>query len=1091
MKKNNTSQIHSIPLPTARPVGTLFIILCSLFISTALWAQADVSKYYLANPGFDSYFDYPASSTRKVAQEIKDIEGWTADLSATYTITGVYEFGFGGTFNNGTVPATGYDGESGGALALSTGWEQTFCYYQTITLPAGTYTINVPTYNGVTATAGTSLLAWIPNSGTAVTSTLSSYPSQKWTLDKIQFTLSKQTTGKLQIGYKAGSGGSANSANLLIDYVQIMGQDMTVSKTALKTTLTQANKQYGDGTGIGAEALKTAIDAAQAVYDNAEATMPEVLEAHYVLTQELETYKWNNASPSNPLDQTARIANPSFESDPAQGWTVSSMQRQNNTVFSRKVGTYYLESWVNIGQQLGNHAVTQTLRDMPRGNYRLTANALHIQQSASGSTTNKGTAQTGAYLFAGISRQEVNAMATYTVTFSVVEEQSDVEIGLVTEDATGNWLCVDNFKLAYIGTVSSADIAAEVQKLTERAQGYLDKGIQNSAAEPLTAAMTAAEEALKGTGTDTGGNLVYDETALTDARTALLAAIEGAEASRALYDALQERISYAQTVLAWWQDVPRKATAWNNLQAAIATAQERMTDYSLTDTQLRSAATQLNTRISAVDKKIYCSGNACGSDAELKAGTNQWSYERSLQSKHWILFWEAGYGTDVPAAVPGILNTADKIFEFYANDLGFITINEGKSKTDTYKMIIRLRHTTDWEASGSGIDNQIGLLTLSNGAHTSRSGQTVAHEIGHCFQYQTHCDNNDWNGWMYNWGASTLNVFWEMCAQWQAYKFYPKMQFVWDSGQGNDWFGGTINGLHRHPLCVDLRYNNYFIQDYMCHRHGIDFIGQLWNKSQSPEDPLQAYMRLTMTGTTAQKLDQLGDEMWEYGARMTTFDLDPIREAGAYRIGFRDQTKLTKDADGFWWPTKDNCIENWGNNAIRLNAPSKETTVYAHLVGEAGAEGYNAFKTQKAGWKVGFVALQKDGTRLYSDIATATYDNPEATLSFDCPGGVQYLWLVVSGAPTAYWTRDWLSWSEESDVEQWPYRVRFYQTNVFGNANDKTPIVGIEDMASDTPAATDNNVYSIDGRLLRAGTTSLEGLPAGLYVVGGRKVVKK
>ncbi len=1069
---------------------SLSILSLFTFFTPSLWAQADVSKYYLANPGFDAHFDYPASSTTKVAQELRDIDGWTADLSATYTITGVYEFGFRGTFNNGSVPATGYDGEAGGALALSTGWEQTFCYYQTITLPAGTYTINVPTYNGFTASKGSSQLAWIPNSGTAVTSTLSSYPAKKWILDKIEFTLTRQTTGKLQIGYKAGAEGSANSANLLIDYVQIIGKNMTVSKTALRTALNQANTQYGNGTGIGAEALKTAIDAAQAVYDNAEATMPEVLEAHYVLTQQLDTYKWDNASPTKPLDQTARIVNPSFESDPAQGWTVSSMQRQNNTVFSRKVGTYYLESWVNIGQQLGDHAVTQTLKALPRGNYRLTANALHIQQSGSGSTTNSGTAQTGAYLFAGISRKEVTSMNMYAVTFSVVEEQSDVEIGLVTEGATGNWLCVDNFKLAYIGTLSSADIAAEVEKLTRHAEEYLKKGIQNSAAEPLTAAVTAAGQALKGTGTDDDGNLIYDEAALTDARTALLAAIEGAEASRALYDALQQRILYAEKVLAWWKDVPRKASAWNILQTAIATAREKLTDYALTDTQLRSAASLLTTRTSSVDKKIYCSGSACGTDAELKAGTNQWSYERSMQSKHWILFWEAGYGTDVPAAVPGILDTADKIFEFYANDLGFITINEGKSKTDTYKMIIRLRHTTDWEASGSGIDNQIGLLTLSNGAHTSRSGQTVAHEIGHCFQYQTHCDNEDWNRWMYNWGSSTLNVFWEMCAQWQAYKFYPHMQFVWDSNQGNDWFGGTINGLHRHPLCVDLRYHNFFIQDYMCHHHGLDFIGKLWNESRSPEDPLQAYMRLTMTGTTAQKLDQLGDEMWEYGARMTTFDLDPIRQAGANRIGFRDQTKLTKDADGYWWPTPENCIENWGNNAIRLNAPSKATTVYAHLVGEAGASGYNAFRTQKAGWKAGFVALQKDGTRIYGDIATATYDQPEVTFSFDCPADAQYLWLVVSGAPTAYWTRDWLSWSEESDVEQWPYRVRFYQTNVYGNANDRTPIVGIADLANDTPAA-DNNVYSIDGRCLRAGTTSLEGLPQGLYIVGGRKVVKK
>jgi len=61
-------------------------------------------------------------------------------------------------------------------------------------------------------------------------------------------------------------------------------------------------------------------------------------------------------------------------------------------------------------------------------------------------------------------------------------------------------------------------------------------------------------------------------------------------------------------------------------------------------------------------------------------------------------------------------------------------------------MIIRLRYSSDWEASGSGVDNTIGLLTLTSWALTSRGGQTIAHEVGHCFQYQVHCDNNNNNG---------------------------------------------------------------------------------------------------------------------------------------------------------------------------------------------------------------------------------------------------------------------------------------------------------------------------------------------------------
>ena len=1072
---------------------TSLLALLALLSGGQLLAQsADITKYYLQNYGFDTDFDYPATSSATVSQEILDIPGWTANLSADYTITGIYEFGFKGKFNNGTVPTQGYDNEPGGALALSTGWEQTFCYYQTVTLPAGTYTLTAPTYNGKSVTGGTSLLSWIPNSGTAVTSTVKSYPSKQWTLDEITFTLSRQTTGKLQIGYKAAAGGSDSSANLLIDYVRLSGENMTVSKSTLSTSLTAAKKLYGEGTGTGAADLKTAIDAAQAIYDNAEATMPQVLEANYALTEAMEAYKQLNASEDNPLDRTSLITNPSFEKSGTDGWTVNNMQTQTNSVFSRKRGTTYLESWVSIGQQIGSASVVQTLKGLPRGNYRLQASALHIQQSGSQSTTNKGAAQTGAYIVAGTARAEVTAMQQYTVSFSVVDEKQDVEIGLRAENATGNYLCVDNFILQFVGDVTPASIAAEVERLVAQSQALLALGIQTSVAETVTAAITTAQTALQGKGTDDDGKTIYDQDALSAARQQLLAAIEAAEASRALYDALQLRIDYAQTVIGWWKDTERKQTVVANLTTAIETAQQQMTDYALTDAQLRSAVTTLNAKISAVDKKIYCSTSACGTDADLKKSTSQWCYDRSLQSKHWILFWEAGYGAAVPSAVPGILQTADKIFEFYADSLKFITINQGKSKTDTYKMIIRLRHTTEWEASGSGIDNTIGLLTLSNGAHTSRSGQTVAHEIGHCFQYQTHCDNNDWNGWMYNWGQSTLNVFWEMCAQWQAYKFYPHMQFVWDSGQGNDWFGGTINGLHRHPLCVGLRYNNYFIQDYMCHKHGMGFLGRLWNESKSPEDPLQAYMRLTMTGTTAQKLDQLGNEMWEYGARMTTFDMDPIRTQGKSRIGFRDQTALVSAGDDFWSPTAANCIENWGNNAIRLNAPTTDKTIYAELVGQAGKAGYTSYNKARAGWKFGFVAYKSDGTRLYSDIGTATYKDSTAIVAFDCPKGCSYVWLVVSGAPTSYWTRDWLSWDSESTAEQWPYRVKFYMTNVYGKANNNTVPSGIDDIVMTSSRKTQQpNVYSVTGQLVRRSSTSLEGLPRGFYVVEGRKVFVK
>lgn len=1061
-------------------------LFCAALLAAQAQAQTDVSKYYLTNYGFDSDFNYTASSSATVEKEINDIKGWTPELSADYTITGVYEFGFKGKYNGATVPATGYDGESGGGLALSTGWEQTFCYTQTITLPKGTYTIKVPTYNGKSVTAGISQLAWIPTSGTKVASTLKSYPAKKWTVDEITFTLTKQTEGKIQIGYKAGANGSVNSANLLIDYVQIIGENMTVSKYQITSAISKAKKYYKED-GIGAEDLKKAMDNAQATYDQTPAaTAPEILEAVYQLNQALEVYRSNNASEDDPVDYTSYIKNPSFEENAAENWEVVNMASQTNSVFSKKKGTTYMESWVSIGNKIGKASLSQTLKKLPAGNYKLTAAALHIQQSGSNSTSNKGAAQTGAYIYAGNARTKVTAMNNYQVKFSVFDKENDIEIGLNAEDATGNYLCVDNFTLSYVGTIDTNSYVQDVTTLVERSTELQQLGMQTTVKEALAKATANAQEALKGT-TDGDGNVVYDQEALAAARTSLLAAIADANTSNGLYTTLQSRIDYAEKVLGWWKDDTRKATAVGKLQEALATAESQVKDYALTTAQLTTAKTTLNSKISAVDKRIYCSGNACGSDADLKNPDNQWCYDRSLQSKHWILFWEEGYGKAAPSSVETILNTADKIFEFYADSLKYLTINQGKSKTDTYKMIIRLRYTEEWEASGSGIDDVIGLLTLSRWAYTSREGQTVAHEIGHCFQYQTHCDNNNQNGWMYTWANSgNGNVFWEMCAQWQAYKFYPGMQF------SNEWLNNTLNGFHKNPLAEELRYNNYFIQDFFCHKQGMDALATLWNKSQNPEDPFQAYMRIYMDSkmTTAQKLEQFNNEMWEYGARLTTFDMDGIRDRGAGTIGKRSQTKLTKDTEGYWCSNTSDCVENFGNNAIRLNVPTSDKTVYAEFVGEAGKEGFIKYNVAKAGWKLGFVALKKDGTRIYGDVSTATYKDPDATIQFECPADCSYLWLVVSGAPTSYWSRGWNGTT--ADDEQWPYKVKFYQTNVYGNANNNDVPSGIDGITLDAGngKVRNANVYTISGQLVREGSTSLDGLPKGIYIVGGKKVIK-
>lgn len=423
------------------------------------------------------------------------------------------------------------------------------------------------------------------------------------------------------------------------------------------------------------------------------------------------------------------------------------------------------------------------------------------------------------------------------------------------------------------------------------------------------------------------------------------------------------------------------------------------------------------------EKQIYLTSSFNGMD--MNSESSQYCWARSRQSENFIIFWEAGYGanpytltnTSYKVNVDNVLSVAEKAFVLYADSLKFIT--RGKSKTDLYKMIIRLRYTTDWEASGSGQDNIIGLLTLT-APSAQAAGVTMAHEVGHCFQYQVHCDNNNDNGWMYGFGsgASGGNCWWEQCAQWQAFKVYPAEQF------SNYRFSEYLNNAHRHILHESPRYANYFVQDYWCYLHGMDFIGRLWNASIKPEDPVETYKRIT--GISQAKFN---DQIYDCAARFATWDVPAIRSYGESVIAARPLPKMTLTEDNYWLIDSVNCVENYGYNAILLNTPSGATTVKAFFEGRRGQAGYRNLSAA-AGWRYGFVCLQNNGVRTYSPMRAVGASNNKDTLAFECPADCMKLWLVVSGAPTYHWRHPWDD--NVSNDEQWPYRVKFENTNRYG-----------------------------------------------------------
>ena len=151
-----------------------------------------------------------------------------------------------------------------------------------------------------------------------------------------------------------------------------------------------------------------------------------------------------SATQDEPVD-LAIIANPSFENE-FNGWVkagTATTQTQTNTAFS-KAGTYYVESW----HQAGTFDVSQKLDvadlDLPAGYYMVTATVYSSQ------------AGTYMYLNNDTTVVETSDDALSASDWSVVayvEKGGAMTIGVKSELDGATWLCMDNFRLSYLGTV--------------------------------------------------------------------------------------------------------------------------------------------------------------------------------------------------------------------------------------------------------------------------------------------------------------------------------------------------------------------------------------------------------------------------------------------------------------------------------------------------------------------------------------------------------------------------------------------------------------------------------------------------------------
>lgn len=98
-------------------------------------------------------------------------------------------------------------------------------------------------------------------------------------------------------------------------------------------------------------------------------------------------------------------------------------------------------------------------------------------------------------------------------------------------------------------------------------------------------------------------------------------------------------------------------------------------------------------------------------------------------------------------------------------------------------------------------------------------------------------------------------------------------------------------------------------------------------------------------------------------------------------------------------------------------------------------------------------------------------------------GGTAGLWYYRTVPTNTRGFRGWLQSVQGQASEAFEYEIEGVVEQVNGNT---TAIDGIEAALQHSA-----NIYNLNGQLVRQGATSTEGLPSGLYIVGGKKLVVK
>ncbi|GGH78561.1 hypothetical protein GCM10011379_46650 [Filimonas zeae] len=395
--------------------------------------------------------------------------------------------------------------------------------------------------------------------------------------------------------------------------------------------------------------------------------------------------------------------------------------------------------------------------------------------------------------------------------------------------------------------------------------------------------------------------------------------------------------------------------------------------------------------------------------------SSTYCYQRMVSSDNIALFWAKAFGTR-PEQNPDTLKRfevqtalaeCERYYQYYVDTLQFL--KKGHSVSDKYKILIYVTDSKEGTAYGGGVEDKIGILwTPAARIHKAPYG-ALAHELGHSFQYLVHADS----AWGYTSapeGSHGQTIF-EMTSQYMLWQVYPE----WMTFE-NYHLKSYLQKTHYAFLHETNQYHSPYVLEYWSEKHGKTFIGRLWQEAVAGEDPVMTYQRLTHINQHT-----FNDEMFDAARRFITWDMKRI-EGVANRYANQHSTRFDTTRDGWLRIKRTQCPQNYGYNGIALTVPPAGSKVQLRFKGITKDTGFNILRADKAGWRYGFVAVLKNGSRIYADINS----NNNGKASFTIPENTQHLWLVVSGAPKEHWQH--LTDGKNENDEQWPYQIQLSGT---------------------------------------------------------------